>query len=299
MATPDTVSEPAESEPAESEPTGQSATQQEIAWEELADGRLHRLRRGADYTGAGDAVEGQAKAAAERLGKFAATYKDQLGKKEYLWVQFFDDRLKKGQACSNCGHRELEKVQEYFARCPNCDSLHALSDKPALGADLGLDADSDVAEILGLRVLDDEGEEVEEVSLLDEIALQMSCRFSRALPRVDAQFWIYRYGKRTLRVDSPAALPVAEAMIVRFGLRIGANVLLPGDYAVLASTRFLLGEDDEQSVKMTMPESQARKFQVLDPHSGTTDPHGATRTDLHWTVATEPLAASDLEAEEV
>src|SRR5918997_6250814 len=136
-----------------------NAAEPSIPWLELLDGKLHRLKRGADSTGPADAVLGQARTFARQLGKTAATYHDRLGRHEYLWVQFLDGSLAPGHPCPECGGDALEKVQEFFVRCRSCDSLHELS-----GATLNGGRTDAVAGFVDLRVRSRDGRETEEFS---------------------------------------------------------------------------------------------------------------------------------------
>ncbi len=89
-------------------------------WAALADGRLHRLKQGKHFDGELAATAGDAQHAAATLGKAVRTIKDELGRRNrYLWVQFADQRLPRGEACQ-CGGTEFEIFNEHFADCRAC-----------------------------------------------------------------------------------------------------------------------------------------------------------------------------------
>jgi hypothetical protein len=115
-------------------------------------------------------VEREAQAFAVERGKLAITLKEQLGIVDYVWVQFVDGKVEPGQRCPRCGSEALRRVQQYFARCISCDSLHALSGRPAGPHP------SEVGEIIALRLLSPDGKQLlprpgDTVPQVDELGL--------------------------------------------------------------------------------------------------------------------------------
>lgn len=140
-------------------------------WEDLIDGRLHRLRRGVDYTGSIKALAEDAQNTATLLGKVAATYKEELGRYESLWVQFLDGKLQIGDPCPRCGGRSLERVQGYFLRCHSCQAVYALSSTSAKATELRAEASRVKAIVRGkFRAPEDERFSLQSYSAIEFLA---------------------------------------------------------------------------------------------------------------------------------
>ncbi len=268
-----------------------------VSWPDFLDGRVHRLKRGVHYSGPIDMINREAKLAAERLGKHAATFKDQMGKNEALWVQFLDGKIDPGEPCLRCGHTTLEKTQEYFARCanPECRALHALGEAPP-AAEVEGEGDEVVYSrpaFVSLRLLTGDGEEVEEASIHEETTMELACRFPTPAARADAQLTVFRDGLRMLRADYPQKIIVPKPGIVTFSLLLTANLLPCGEYAALASMKARLRADDERAIKLNMPSGNALTFRIVDPHGPDLDELGPHRGGLHWTVTPPLQTATD------
>ncbi len=91
-------------------------------WESLADGRLHRLKRGKHFRGELRAFGQVAALEAERLGKAVRSMRDEFGKLQYMWVQFADYQIPVGAPCPRCGSLRLLRTHEFYGRCPRCAS---------------------------------------------------------------------------------------------------------------------------------------------------------------------------------
>ena len=264
-----------------------------IDWETLLDGRLRRFKRGVDYDRPSELVQRDAKAAAEDLGKMAASFKDVLGKREYLWVQFLDGEVDVGQPCPKCGGTSLDREQWYFARCQSCHSLLELSQPTWLG---GPDP-SEVGELVGIRLLSPEGEEISEMSVLGEAVLEASAQFFQAVPKADAHFQFFVDGKKALRTACPDSIGVSVPQVVRFRLHIGPRVLHVAEYAVTAAIHATLDENGDRSVRLDKPDPFT--FRVFDPHAREGRPEGEEipGPNLHWTVGLDdepaPLPSPD------
>ena len=265
-----------------------SAGIRRIDWDQLLDGKLRRFKRGKHYVGLSDALIRQTKLAAEERDKKAIAFKDQIGKYEYVWVQFLDGQIEEGDPCPRCQATSLERRQEYFARCPSCEAMLAVS-APAKA--LGPDPD-DVAEILDARLLSPQGEQIEELSVQDEAVMEATCRFHRGVLSAQPHFTVLKGAKmKALRTGFPDAIRVAEPEILRFSVRLAPRVLPPGDYRVTPSVELLVEDEEQQRWPLKVDKSYAFRFRLVDP----TDSHGESQTQeerspLHWTVT---MAGSD------
>lgn len=90
-----------------------------VDWETIADGRVHRLKRGKHFSSTTSALRLEGHAAAQRIGKALRTVKEENGDLQYLWIQFADHKLIRGQPCP-CGGTELTLVHDDFAHCGTC-----------------------------------------------------------------------------------------------------------------------------------------------------------------------------------
>lgn len=257
-----------------------------VRWLDLLDGRLHRLKRGADFAGPAEAVVGQARTFARQLGKTVATYHDRLGRHEYLWVQFLDGSLAPGQPCPECGGDALEKVQEFFVHCRSCDSLHELA-----GARLNGARTDAVAGFVDLRVLDQAGGETDEVSRREAFAVEATCRFSRPVIAAHPGLTFFSAGKRVLRSGSPDAIAVTRPQTVTARLAIQPGLLACGSYVVVPSLDFVT--QPGQPVLRARP-SHAALCRVVSPGADSGD-----GSPLRWTLTAaatgEPLPVAGRE----
>jgi hypothetical protein len=95
-----------------------------IPWDDLADGRVHRLRKGRDFVRGAELVEEAAANAAARLGRVVRTFREIRWGMVYLWVQFVDHEVVIGEPCP-CGGQLLQ-VNQNFAECSSCHATVAL-----------------------------------------------------------------------------------------------------------------------------------------------------------------------------
>jgi len=92
------------------------------SWEALAaDQRPHRLKAGKHFRGEVRALQREAVEAAKRLDLAVRTLRDEFGRKNnYVWVQFADAVVPRGEPCPRCSSRRLHRVHEHYVRCPTC-----------------------------------------------------------------------------------------------------------------------------------------------------------------------------------
>lgn len=256
-----------------------------VAWEELLDGRLRRLKRGVHYTGSIHVLAREAKAAAEDLGRTAIVYKDLLGKFEYLWVQFLDGRVEVGQRCPRCGAAALERRQEFFAFCPSCGSTHVLSD--AAGSTPGPDKQvRPLIDVVMARLVS-RGQPVDEMDVLDEAVIELSCHLSRPVSVRQVLLTFFVGGRKVFRAGCSESVTLDRAQTVDFTLHMDAGVLGAGDYEVFTSVHVHEPEAEFQ-VKYDHPEALA--FKVRDPRPRE-EGSPLERSHLHWEVDVLPLEA--------
>jgi hypothetical protein len=98
---------------------GHSALRPPLTWEKLADGRLWRLKRGRQFRGDVRLVTAEAVQVAHDTGRGVRVVRDELGKHQYLWLQFADQAIPLGAPC-RCGSRRILRTHEHFGRCPAC-----------------------------------------------------------------------------------------------------------------------------------------------------------------------------------
>jgi hypothetical protein len=258
-----------------------SAGIRQIDWSELLDGKLRRFKGGKHYVGLADAVIRQARIAADRLDKKAITVKDQIGKYEHVWVQFLDGKIEEGDACPRCGATSLEREQEYFARCPSCGAMLALSSP---NKSLGPDPD-DVAEVLEARLLSTQGEQIEELSVHEEAVMEATCRFHREVLAAQPHFTILRARTKVLRTGCPDVIGVSEPQILRFAVKLAPRLLPPGDYRVTPSVEMLYEDEEQERWPLKIDKAYAFEFRLVDPtEGGAQTPADDHPSPLHWTV---------------
>src|SRR5436190_17774882 len=158
-----------------SQPPSDEVRSWRLPWNELVDGRLRRFKRGVHYSGPAEALEQEARNAAAELGKTAITFRDNMQVFEYMWVQFVDGRLEEGEPCPKCANTSFEKLQEYFLSCTRCRSFFAITQpKPVVPEP----EKPPIAEFLDLKLLSREGDELQEVSIREEVVLGPRARSS-------------------------------------------------------------------------------------------------------------------------
>ena len=90
-----------------------------LDWAQFADGRVHRLKRKKHYRGSTRILRAQAALAAKEMGRAVRALGDELGRHEYLWVQFVDHEIALGEPCV-CGGTQIERTRAVFGRCASC-----------------------------------------------------------------------------------------------------------------------------------------------------------------------------------
>jgi len=263
-------------------PAGPESESWRLPWNELLDGRLRRFTRGVHYSGLAEAVEQEARNAATELGKTAITFRDNMQIFEYIWVQFVDGKLEEGEPCPKCANTAFEKLQEYFVRCTSCRSFFALTQpKPVLPQP----ERPPIAEFLDLKLLSREGDELEELSTLEEMVLEATCSFFRPIRAFHAGFIFYAGGKKMLHAASPDVVTIPEPDTARFRLHVAPGVLTPGEYSVSALAKLVLDEETDDVQKVAAGKL-ARRLRVFDPHAEVPPEHRAGHTTLRWSSAT-------------
>jgi ribosomal protein L37AE/L43A len=95
-----------------------------MTWEKLADGRVYRLKSGKHFPrGKVKAVEREAHIVAHEMDKAVRVLRDELGKQEYLWIQFAESQIREGEACPRCGGLEIARIHQHYGRCSSCSAL--------------------------------------------------------------------------------------------------------------------------------------------------------------------------------
>lgn len=102
-----------------------AAVPREPDWQSLADGRLHRLKRGKHYSIDSKAAVKAAEAAAVEMAKAVRATSDDFQNLQYMWVLFTDRELSPGQACP-CGSIDLLRTHPRYATCSSCGTSHPL-----------------------------------------------------------------------------------------------------------------------------------------------------------------------------
>ena len=91
-----------------------------LPWERWMDGRIHRLKRGKEFSGEVSAVLEEARLAARLTGRGVLQLREQMGPRyQYAWVQFTDYSVLIGDPC-RCGGRKLARLHANLARCRRC-----------------------------------------------------------------------------------------------------------------------------------------------------------------------------------
>jgi len=107
-----------------------------VTWQELADGRPHRLKAQRHFVGDLRALQEEAGAVAERMGRGILLLKDELGRNQYLWLQFADQTLIEGDAC-RCGNPSFVRLHERLVRCDVCAATATLRLRPPISVQRG------------------------------------------------------------------------------------------------------------------------------------------------------------------
>lgn len=95
-------------------------------WRPLADGRLHRLKRGKHYSTDSRTAIKAAEAAAVEMSKAVRALGDDFENLQYMWVLFADWELTPGQACP-CGSLDLVRTHPGYVTCSSCGVTHPLT----------------------------------------------------------------------------------------------------------------------------------------------------------------------------
>lgn len=206
-----------------------------IDWSQLADGRLRRFKRGRHYQGPIQGTAREAEVAAQRMGRLAVTVKDQLGKTEYLWVQFLDGKVGSRRECPRCRSTDLARWQQYFARCRSCQAVHLLLSRPG-----GVPDKHEVARLYDFGLRSAEGEPVEQVPADAGLVAEARCHFYRPVPAVQLRLLVLAEERLFLRLDFPRTLAVPDAQTVEVDLDLPAGLLEPGDYRIETWVRYSL-----------------------------------------------------------
>jgi hypothetical protein len=239
---------------------------------------MRRLKRGKHFTGNAAIVAHEAGLAAEALDKAALTYHDQLGKFEYLWVQFADGKLTPDTPCPRCGGTDLVAVQEYFLRCSTCGALHKLLDKrPTTTA----------ATLERPRLLSLDGVQIEEMGVFDEAIVEAVCEFSRPVAMAHVSFVFYAGRRKALHAGCPDLIVVPAADRVKVSLNLDARMLGAGKYFVLPMVELVLDETDRRFHKIRARD--ALRMRVRDP----ADSAGEGAPDEHSRLQWSAVSAED------
>ena len=269
-------------------PAPEQVDQPSIDWEQLLDGRLRRLKRGTHYTASVHVLAREAKAAAEELGRTAIVYKDLLGKFEYLWVQFLDGRVEAGQRCPRCRADALERRQEFFAFCPTCGATHVLDDASPPTAQ----TDGEVRPLIDVvlaRAVSPDGEPVEELNVLDETVIELSCHFSRPVAVQQVLLTFFVDGRKLFRAGCSEGIVLDRPQTVDFTLHIDRGLLVPGDYQVFTAVHVREPRQDRLT-KWDHPEALVLAVRDPRPQAGDEAPP-LERSHLHWEVDVLPEEA--------
>lgn len=242
-------------------------------WNQLLDGRLRRLKRGRHFAGNAPLVLHEAQLAADELGKKALTYHDQIGKFEYIWVQFIDGRSPVGVPCSFCGGNRLRRTQEFFLTCLSCGRLQQIDDRrPSTNA----------AEFLGCRLLSLTGVEIDTVPNTGVAVIEATCHFSRPVAEARLNVTFLEDRRKVLRAGSPHSIVVPRADTIRAMLHIDARLLSPGEYRIRPSVDVILDERDRRLHSISHRASLA--IRVVEDPAVSEDPGATGRSSLHWEV---------------
>jgi hypothetical protein len=97
-----------------------------LPWERMADGRAWRLKNGKHFPKDPKEAVLAAGRAAEGMGKAVRTMIDIQQPHVYVWVQFADHALRRGEPCI-CGEVRFVRLHPEFVRCTACDRVAVLS----------------------------------------------------------------------------------------------------------------------------------------------------------------------------
>jgi hypothetical protein len=255
-----------------------------LPWNELVDGRLRRFKRGVHYSGMAEALEQEARTAANELGKTAITFRDNMQVLEYMWVQFVDGRLEEGEPCPKCSNTSFEKLQEYFLRCTRCRSFFAITEPKRV---IPEPEKPSIAEFGAFKLLSANGDEIDQVDVHDELLLELTCYFHRPISAVHVAFNFFSGTKKMLYVGSDQITRVPEPETVKFTLWVSPNVLPAGDYLVSPGVEAIL-EKGNDAIRLMKAEQPMNKLRVSDQSIVSND-LAAERRRFHWGA---PRAAS-------
>jgi hypothetical protein len=249
------------------------------------DGRLRRFKRGVHYSGMAEALEQEARNAANELGKTAITFRDNMQVLDYMWVQFVDGRLEEGEPCPKCSNTSFEKLQEYFLRCTRCRSFFAITEpKPVIPAP----EKPSIAEFGTFKLLSANGDEIDQVHVHDELLLELTCYFHRPISAVHVAFNFFSGTKKLLYVGSDQITRVPEPETVKFTLWVSPNVLPAGDYVVSPGVEAIL-EKGNDPIRLMKAEQPMKELRVSDDQPIVSNNLAAERRRFQWGA---PRAAS-------
>lgn len=261
-------------------------------WDEFADGRLRRLKRGKQFAGNPAIVMHEAELAADQLGKQAFTYHDQLGKFEYVWVQFLDGKLAPDRPCPRCRGTTLRTVHEYFVRCETCGALHKLANaRPSTTA----------ATFKRPRLLSLDGAQLEEMRVQDEAVIETICEFSRPVAVAHVSFVFYAGRRKTLHAGCPDLIVVPAADTVKIRFSLDARMVGVGNYYVFPMVELVLDETDRRFHKVRARDSL--RLSVVDPADSSTEAGHSEHSRLQWSAVSardgRPMPIFEADDEEV
>ena len=281
---------------------GHGPAQGDPDWREWLDGRPRRLKRGKHYTGDPKAVIRRAREVAAELGRTVVEARDSQGKYEYLWIQFVDGEVKPGNACPRCGGTALEKAQKHFLRCLRCgatlkaadDWEVAVGEFPAPGSSQSkVDATAsttvdderpaeDYVEILGVRAVSPDGQELDEPTVAEEFVLEVSLRFLRAahvvLPRV--RLSVPDAGP-VIRVQPPHPFHPSGPQTLCARVWIPRDLLMPREYTVEV-TVLILPDRSRPGDYLRLATDEAFAFRVRKVPSRSIAEVGSFGSPFHW-----------------
>jgi hypothetical protein len=249
-----------------------------LPWNELVDGRLRRFKRGVHYSGMAEALEQEARNAANELGKTAITFRDNMQVLDYMWVQFVDGRLEEGKPCPKCSNTSFEKLQEYFLRCTRCRSFFAITEpKPVIPAP----EKPLIAKFGAFKLLSANGDEIDQVHVHDELLLELTCYFHRPISAVHVAFNFFSGTKKMLYVGSDQITRVPEPETVKFTLWVSPNVLPAGDYVVSPGVEAIL-EKGNDPTRLMKAEQPMKELRVSDDQPIVSNNLAAERRRFQW-----------------
>lgn len=258
-------------------------TAAELDWEPMADGRPWRLRRGKDFVGETRPVQKAARNAAATMGKAVTTLRDQSGKWDYIWVQFADYALPEGQPCPRCGGTEMVREAKAFARCGTCSATLILEeplDEPAeptprtpLHEPVNLE--SEFGKVLSSRLLSEDGEEIEELSVAQDATIEVLLKVSVPVLKVVAHVAVWSEGVKAFLWRE--RLEVEEAGVYRLAIQLPGGLLAERSYSTSVQAVMVIG-DSRIRVKQNGPPA----FRVHELEDRPPRRDGILRPDLEW-----------------